>query len=57
MKRSTVSLTVTAILAAGFAGQAAGQAKEQYVPHNYYWVGPFAPGGTGIAGGAIGPTQ
>jgi branched-chain amino acid transport system substrate-binding protein len=53
MKRTTIALALSALAAAAFTGQAAAQAKEQYVPHSYYWVGPFAPGGTGIAGGAI----
>jgi branched-chain amino acid transport system substrate-binding protein len=29
------------------------QAKEQFVPVNSYWVGPYAPGGSGIAAGMI----
>src|SRR5918994_6830416 len=29
------------------------QAKEQFIPANFYWVGPYAPGGSGIAGGMI----
>ena len=53
MKRTTITLAVSALAAAGFAGQAAAQAKEQFVPHSYYWVGPFAASGSGIAGGAI----
>ena len=53
MKRTTIALALSALAAAAFTGQAAAQAKEQFIPHNYYWVGPFAPGGTGIAGGAI----
>jgi branched-chain amino acid transport system substrate-binding protein len=40
-------------VAAGFSGAALAQAKEQFVPANFYWVGPFAPGGSGIAGGMI----
>jgi branched-chain amino acid transport system substrate-binding protein len=51
MKRTTLVLTLAA--AVGLPGAALAQAKEQFVPHNYYWVGPFAPGGSGIAGGAI----
>src|SRR5688500_16145526 len=27
--------------------------NEQFVPVNMYWVGPYAPGGSGIAGGMI----
>ena len=29
------------------------QAKEQFVPANFYWVGPYAPGGSGISGGML----
>jgi branched-chain amino acid transport system substrate-binding protein len=51
MKRSTLALALVA--AAGFAGGALAQAKEQFVPMNMYWVGPYAASGSGIAGGAI----
>ncbi len=53
MKRIAIALTALAVGAAGFAGQALAQAKEQFVPANFYWVGPYAPGGSGIAGGMI----
>jgi branched-chain amino acid transport system substrate-binding protein len=39
-------------LATAFAGSAAAQ-NEQFVPANFYWVGPYAPGGSGIGGGMI----
>lgn len=29
------------------------QAKEQFVPATFYWLGPCAPGGWGISGGMI----
>ena len=29
------------------------QATEQFVPATFYWVGPCAPGGSGISGGMI----
>ncbi len=35
------------------AGGAQAQAKEQFVPANFYWVGPYAPGGSGFGGGMI----
>jgi branched-chain amino acid transport system substrate-binding protein len=35
------------------SGLAAAQPKEQFVPVNFYWVGPYAPGGSGIGGGMI----
>jgi len=35
------------------AGTAQAQAKEQFVPVNLYWVGPYAPGGSGVSAGWI----
>lgn len=51
MKRITFALTLA--MAVGLSGGVLAQAKEQFVPANFYWVGPFAPGGSGIAGGMI----
>ena len=51
MKRTTFALALA--VSVGFSGAALAQAKEQFVPANFYWVGPFAPGGSGIAGGMI----
>ena len=51
MKRTTFALTLA--MAVGFSSGALAQAKEQFVPANFYWVGPFAPGGSGISGGMI----
>jgi branched-chain amino acid transport system substrate-binding protein len=53
MKRTTIALAASALAIAGFSGGAAAQAKEQFVPANFYWVGPYAPGGSGIAGGML----
>ena len=53
MKRTTLALAVVGIAAAGFAGSAFSQAKEQFIPANFYWVGPYAPGGSGFGGGMI----
>src|SRR5438477_12457312 len=41
--------------ALAFAGLAApaGAQNEQFVPANFYWVGPYAPGGSGFGGGII----
>jgi branched-chain amino acid transport system substrate-binding protein len=41
------------IASASFSAGALAQAKEQFVPMSYYWVGPYAASGSGIAGGAI----
>src|SRR5919204_2795373 len=27
--------------------------NEQFVPANFYWVGPYAPGGSGFGGGIM----
>ena len=51
MKRATYALAL--MLAAGFSGAVFAQAKEQFVPANFYWVGPYAPGGSGFGGGII----
>jgi branched-chain amino acid transport system substrate-binding protein len=51
MKRTT--LAVALIASVGFGAGAMAQAKEQFVPMSYYWVGPYAASGSGIAGGAI----
>ncbi|HJS77134.1 MAG TPA: ABC transporter substrate-binding protein, partial [Burkholderiales bacterium] len=48
-----VYLTIGAVATALFSAQALAQAKEQFVPVNSYWVGPYAPGGSGIAAGMI----
>jgi branched-chain amino acid transport system substrate-binding protein len=46
------SMLVVATLALG-ATQALAQVKEQFIPSNFYWVGPYAPGGSGFGGGMI----
>ncbi|MCX7140201.1 MAG: ABC transporter substrate-binding protein [Proteobacteria bacterium] len=43
--------TVVALTLA--AGGALAQAKEQFIPANVYWVGPYAPAGSGMAAGWI----
>jgi branched-chain amino acid transport system substrate-binding protein len=50
MKRTTLAL---ALVAAAFSSTAGAQAKEQFIPANFYWVGPYAPGGSGFGGGMI----
>jgi branched-chain amino acid transport system substrate-binding protein len=51
MKRIASTVAVVSALAVPVAGLA--QPKEQFVPVNFYWVGPYAPGGSGIGGGMI----
>ncbi len=53
MKRNSIALAVAALCASGVAVDAAAQVKEQFVPVNSYWIGPYAAGGSGIAGGMI----
>jgi branched-chain amino acid transport system substrate-binding protein len=50
MKRINIAAAAFALAAA--SGTAPAQ-NEQFVPVNMYWVGPYAPGGSGIAGGMI----
>ena len=53
VKRAARPLAVAAAaVALGLAtGGAQAQAKEQFVPVNLYWVGPYAPGGSGVGAG------
>src|SRR3979409_2029239 len=53
MKREALAVTFAAVAAAAFSGVVRGEAKEQFVPANFYWVGPYAPGGSGFGGGLI----
>ncbi|HWQ37906.1 MAG TPA: ABC transporter substrate-binding protein, partial [Burkholderiales bacterium] len=53
MKRNAFAIAIAAIATAGFSGAVLAQAKEQFVPANFYWVGPYAPGGSGISGGML----
>jgi branched-chain amino acid transport system substrate-binding protein len=46
---TVLAVVVTAVAPLG----AYAQAKEQFVPANFYWVGPYAPGGSGISGGML----
>ena len=48
MKRSFAILAACLLPLAAHA-----QALEQFVPANFYWVGPYAPGGSGISGGML----
>ena len=40
-------------LALAGAATAVSAQNEQFIPMNGYWVGPYAPGGSGIFGGMI----
>jgi branched-chain amino acid transport system substrate-binding protein len=45
--------SILAVLLILAAAAALAQPKEQFVPANFYWVGPYAAGGSGISGGML----
>ncbi len=49
MKRTTIAAAAFGLALAGVASAQ----NEQFVPANFYWVGPYAPGGSGFGGGII----
>ena len=51
MLRKLVFMLAGALLAA--QGALAQAPKQQFVPANFYWVGPYAPGGSGVSGGML----
>ena len=55
LKRAARPLAVSAAAAVltFAAGGVLAQANEQFIPANFYWVGPYAPGGSGFGGGMI----
>jgi branched-chain amino acid transport system substrate-binding protein len=55
LKRAVQPLGVAAAVAvlSLAAGGVQAQAKEQFIPINSYWVGPYAPAGSGMAAGWI----
>jgi branched-chain amino acid transport system substrate-binding protein len=44
---------IFALVLAAVAGPAQAQPNEQFVPANFYWVGPYAAGGSGVSGGML----
>ena len=50
--RGFIATGSAALLALGAAGAHA-EAKARFVPANFYWVGPYAAGGSGVAGGML----
>jgi branched-chain amino acid transport system substrate-binding protein len=48
LKRILPGLALVATVATAHA-----QPKEQFIPANFYWVGPYAAGGSGISGGLL----
>src|ERR1700752_2656812 len=54
MKRLTAAIATAGLAAlAGPALNPAAAQNEQFIPANFYWVGPYAPGGSGFGGGII----
>src|ERR1700694_6113498 len=54
-RRNTMKAFRAALLGLALAGAATAVSaqNEQFSPMNGYWVGPYAPGGSGIFGGFI----
>src|SRR2546428_10412630 len=54
-RRMVMKAVKAALLGLALAGVAitASAQNEQFIPMNGYWVGPYAPGGSGIFGGFI----
>ena len=52
MNRTATILAALSIAAAGLP-LAANAQNEQFIPANFYWIGPYAPGGSGFGGGII----
>jgi len=52
MNRTAISTAALAIAAAGLPAPAGAQ-MEQFIPANFYWVGPYAASGTGFAAGIL----
>jgi branched-chain amino acid transport system substrate-binding protein len=46
-------VAAAATLSLAHAGRGEAQAREQFVPVNSYWVGPYAAGGSGMAAGLL----
>ncbi|HEY1287826.1 MAG TPA: ABC transporter substrate-binding protein, partial [Burkholderiales bacterium] len=52
MNRTATILAALSIGAAGLPATVSAQ-NEQFIPANFYWIGPYAPGGSGFGGGII----
>ena len=52
MRKLGIAVAAMAMAGAGFTGSVVAQ-NEQFIPANFYWVGPYAPGGSGFGGGMI----
>src|SRR6516162_5339769 len=54
-RRTDMKVIKAALLGLALAGVATSAVaqNEQFIPMNGYWVGPYAPGGSGIFGGFI----
>src|SRR5712664_3209352 len=52
MKRTAFAVAALGAAAGAFSLSASAQ-NEQFIPASFYWVGPYAPGGSGFGGGII----
>src|SRR5438477_574597 len=52
MKRTAFAVAALSVATAAFSVSASAQ-NEQFIPASFYWVGPYAPGGSGFGGGII----
>ena len=46
-------IALSAVLLCTAAAALAAPPREQFVPANFYWVGPYAAGGSGISAGML----
>src|SRR5258706_3388957 len=53
MNRTPFGVTAACAALAFRAALPATAQTDQFVPANFYWVGPYAPGGSGFGGGII----
>ena len=53
MKRTAICSSLRPLRGSALAGVGAAAQNEQFVPVNFYRVGPYAPGGSGFGGGII----
>jgi branched-chain amino acid transport system substrate-binding protein len=53
MRKISKALAILAATTAALVSTSASAQNEQFIPANGYWVGPYAPGGSGFFGGLV----
>jgi branched-chain amino acid transport system substrate-binding protein len=53
MRKFSKALAVLAATTVALVSTSASAQNEQFIPANGYWVGPYAPGGSGFFGGMV----